>query len=518
MRFIAFIALLAGAVPACGEWRTTVANAATPYAGIDTFRIAPGSLIRVSYTSELADEPLWIDPASARVTIRLAGSEPVSAVILRAEGPIAVLARVPAELPVGSAEITLDSIAPAKGQIVWHDFRIFTIGDGSGPARADNGLAHPARPGQIVTLWGTGLNGGAVTGALGGQPLEVLYAGPAPGMPGVDQLNLRLPGVVPEGCYTEVNVSVNGEAANVVTLTTGTAPCRHPLRLTPEQLARIDAGGRVAMATIEVNSLIGPPPADQAQWTAISRMEHAGARIMGLAATLAWLFYQPPLINPGACMLNKSALVSGLFFVDAGPVGEDGKPLNFGPNIRLRGPDKSLTLLPHDPVFPSGYDLNLPTPEPVASIDRIPPTVWTPGKWTIEADGNGNLAPFAFNVDLHPPLEITNSSELRTIDRTRDVTVRWNADALSSTEIVSLSVMGNRSSIGCAASANAGAIVIPRNLLAGLEPLPPDSRYPATLSMSVNRPADQPLLVPLSESMPAVFSQSSAILLPVTIR
>jgi hypothetical protein len=140
-------------------------------------------------------------------------------------------------------------------------------------------LAHHAQPGGILSIWGTGLNGGRVAGSIGGAGLEVLYVGPAPAMRGVDQLNLRLPLALPEGCYTGLKLSVEGESANPVTVTTGTGPCSHPLAFSAEQLARIDAGDRVAIASIEVNSFTGPVRSNLPQWESISRMEGATARI-----------------------------------------------------------------------------------------------------------------------------------------------------------------------------------------------------------------------------------------------
>ncbi|GAB4369835.1 MAG: hypothetical protein OHK0021_12760 [Bryobacter sp.] len=72
------------------------------------------------------------------------------------------------------------------------------------PNGALNGPANPARAGDILTLYGTGdglrtvRNGQevpfqTVSVTLGGQPAEVLYAGAAPGFPGLLQLNVKVP-------------------------------------------------------------------------------------------------------------------------------------------------------------------------------------------------------------------------------------------------------------------------------------------------------------------------------------
>ncbi len=58
-----------------------------------------------------------------------------------------------------------------------------------------NDPAHPAPLGSIIQIFATGLSGnGAITAKLGGQVIsQPYYAGPAPGLPGVQQVDLILP-------------------------------------------------------------------------------------------------------------------------------------------------------------------------------------------------------------------------------------------------------------------------------------------------------------------------------------
>lgn len=57
-----------------------------------------------------------------------------------------------------------------------------------------NGSAHPAAPGSVVQIWGTGISAsGVVTGLIGDQPSVPEYAGPAPGYSGVQQVNVPIP-------------------------------------------------------------------------------------------------------------------------------------------------------------------------------------------------------------------------------------------------------------------------------------------------------------------------------------
>lgn len=86
-------------------------------------------------------------------------------------------------------------------------------------------LARPleaAKPGEqlILLLFGTGVRGRSALSAvevhIGGAPAEVLYAGPQPEFPGLDQINVR----VPPGLAgpVELVLSADGVPANPVTL------------------------------------------------------------------------------------------------------------------------------------------------------------------------------------------------------------------------------------------------------------------------------------------------------------
>jgi uncharacterized protein (TIGR03437 family) len=58
-----------------------------------------------------------------------------------------------------------------------------------------NGMGNPAAPGSVIYFYATGLSGaGTITARIGSMELTNLYyAGPAPGYPGVQQINLVLP-------------------------------------------------------------------------------------------------------------------------------------------------------------------------------------------------------------------------------------------------------------------------------------------------------------------------------------
>jgi uncharacterized protein (TIGR03437 family) len=80
--------------------------------------------------------------------------------------------------------VTLATMAPAifPGAILNEDYSV-------------NGTTHPAAPGSVIQIFATGLSGsGAITATIQGQTVSSpYYAGPAPGLTGVQQVDLILP-------------------------------------------------------------------------------------------------------------------------------------------------------------------------------------------------------------------------------------------------------------------------------------------------------------------------------------
>ncbi len=72
----------------------------------------------------------------------------------------------------------------------------------------------------FLLLFGSGIRYrdtlGNVTATIGGLPVEVLYAGPQGGLPGLDQLNLRLPKSLAGRGEVDVVLTVEGKQANRV--------------------------------------------------------------------------------------------------------------------------------------------------------------------------------------------------------------------------------------------------------------------------------------------------------------
>jgi uncharacterized protein (TIGR03437 family) len=134
----------------------------------------------------------------------------------------------PVEVPAAGANVGLFSQnGNGRGPAAALNFSA-----GPGPNYQNNGPEMPARHGQVVLLFGTGLGrteppdagGQAANGLMraveepevfvGGFAAQVQYAGRAPGFAGLDQIQIVIPPNAPEGCAVPVMVRVRDRIRN----------------------------------------------------------------------------------------------------------------------------------------------------------------------------------------------------------------------------------------------------------------------------------------------------------------
>ena len=435
--------VLVGLVIALSASAQTVANAAGASSAI-----APGSLATINYFLGQIDTAL-----PATVSLLPAGAATALNAQVVGVSPFSITFVVPADAPVGDAEIIFKpgggATQWARATIVPASFALF--GNGStGPAivqniAADgtvtlNGLASPAQPGQAIVLWGTGLGAtpsSSIQVTLGGVNQQVLYAGIAPGQPGLNQINIRVASGTPDGCYVPLVVRYGAQSTtSFLSKTSDGSPCHNPFGLSVGAMKQIDSGGTLPLTAFTLTSAIVAAAADRA-----SRHESATVTSELLSAsTLANYFVSSPLRAPVGC--TNSAAFSGVV---------------------------ESVLFAGSP--PSAYSLNSPAAAlslPWNSSDagdaplaKLPAAVLS-GNLTLL----GTNPPFSFT--LPAPVEFGDTSPV-IMDHTQDHTVIWNGSAFDSTATALLSLSSGAAAaplVTCIASASAGTITIPAKLLA----------------------------------------------------
>ena len=467
--------------------------------------LAPGSEFTTS------DVPWFISigggtqcpkPGAVSITVKPLNGDALMAQFIPTGRCEQVHAILPSETPVGPADLTFfvsaQIVQTVRIEVVPTRFGIFTREQGQGAAIAQNygidgqfvtnGLLTPALPGQVVTIWGTGLgpNPADVVVHFGKAAIQPDYAGPAPGLPGIDQINFAIPDGVANGCYVPVQVEVQGVVSNLAAIAKGdtAGPCVHPLGLTAATLAALDVGQSILVGNVSIayfDRSTGPE---------------------------SWL---PPTLAAGqfnyVTAAGVQALSGSLADNDSGPSCQPGftyHPGYYPPQGPPLGADFGSQLFPNGTtiglVGPSNQaaELQIKLGQPTYGYLSLPG--FTPADWHISLSNDHYSASLSSTVALPAPLQWLNRpDDFSMIDRKQDLTVEWNADGNGSTDIVTVGIeweepypqsihSGNVRSLDCTAPVAAGAITIPSSLLTQIPSSPtfPDA-YPHTLTLSLRQ-------------------------------
>jgi len=243
-----------------------IVNAASYASGIPPYGLAQGSLFSI-FGTDLGPAQLiqaWAFPlqtslGGTSVQILAGGIKYDAFLLFVSSGQVNAI--LPSNVPIGLAQVTVGyngiTSQPAMVRVVKTSAGIFFQSvNGSEMAIAQNyngptdyplnQPAAPAKPGQIVVLWGTGMgpiagadnvapgtaagdmSGVPVSIAVGGVAAQRLYAGRQSESAAVDVIYFTVPQGVPYGCQVPVAVTAGGLAANttMIAVTSDGAPCR----------------------------------------------------------------------------------------------------------------------------------------------------------------------------------------------------------------------------------------------------------------------------------------------------
>jgi uncharacterized protein (TIGR03437 family) len=481
-----------------GQAQTPLVRAIVNAANSDPTAIARGSFMSIygqnfgAQTGPPSSLPLPTTLGTTQVTIK-SGSSTYKA-FLHFVSPGQINAILPSAVPAGAASMTVTvgttTSSAAPFFVVESSLGMFTLNSQpAGMAIAQNFesatslplnlYTNPARQGQTMILWGTGL-GAYTAGSDDGPPqagnivnnatvlvagIEItpFYAGRAPGIPGVDQINFTLPDNIPDGCslYLQVQIPGSNQSGSATIAKSSDAPvCQHSFGISTDQLSSLQSGGslKAALAVVQRgHGILGV----------------SNGKVFGtLSEQVRVVFqkfaaYSSPLSNQnlpfsfsqaaGTCAVIK---IDGtnLDFIDF-DVNPQGTNLDAGSGLMLSGPSTSMALNSFGPTkIYDGADI------PGVSSAQ---SVLVDGDWTISGSGGHDIGPFSAPFTLQNQFKLT--SVPTTIKRGQTLTLGWSGGGSSDSDTVRLIAFRLQASgltpvVICTAPANAGTFDIPGNL------------------------------------------------------
>lgn len=345
---------------------------------------------------------------------------------------------LPSNTPLGNASLQLTYNGtrsnPAPVRIAANAPGLFTAtGYGSGPGifqnyvsaaeQPINSAITSVKPGQIVTLWGTGL--GAISApdnvappvgnltapvqvVVGGKPVtSVLYSGRAPCCAAVDQIVFEVPVDSPEGCFVPVHLKAGDAVSNAVTIAVRKdgGACTD----SENALSTALAGGKktgLAIATRVRMRADTSVPANRdftGDFASVFLNQQAGSPFN----------YDPILAMPpaGTC---STYTVSGDLLAGASLQRSPGRTLGAGA-LTITGARGPITLSNNTLLGVSG---ELPG---AANL----PLFLSSGAATIRGAGGADVAAFNVAVDVPTGVTWTNRDALTIVDRNAPLTFRF---------------------------------------------------------------------------------------------
>ncbi len=467
----------------------------TPF-GYPNYGIAPSSLFVIK-GSNLADPgapvlqssadpglPLTLNGASITVTVNGVTTHPA----IYYTSPAQIAAVLPAATPPGIGTITVTyrgtMSAPMQIQVVVSalGFNFYFTNSAVATDALSGALltfTNSGTPGEIITLWATGLGADAADSDttftltphqinvalqiyIGGLPASINYQG-ASVYPGVNQVNVTIPNGVIAGCFVTIVGVAQGTTSNTVSLPVnpGGGPCVEPASgLTGNQVLGLSAQ-TLHTATLVVGQTNTPSNAGRS----ISNFTDAAF------VSYTGLYSPGNPVSPGGCILNDENVV---------PV-PPAVGMDVG-TIELLGPNALDVIMKSQGINGTGFA--------ELSSTAIPSTG---GTFTFKIGGGVDVHGFSIDVTFANPLvNWTNSSLAATLDRTQPLALTWtggNAGPHTFTFILgSITTPLRNRGFTCLTTADAGQFTVPSYILAAM----PAGNSGVQLQNSIQLPLSMP--------------------------
>ncbi len=498
--------------------------------GLPNSGIAQGSMFIVFGTglgplnlTQASSFPLPLTLAGTSISVRVGGTTTAAIMIYTVATQVAAL--LPSPVAVGEGTLTLTfngQTSPAVPiHVVARSFGIFARNQaGTGPAIVQNfntpadqpvnSILVSAKPGQVETLWGTGMGavsggeaGGPLPGHLnvpvqvfvGGQSATVNYAGRSGCCAGVDQIVFVVPAGL-SGCYQPVSVMVDGVMSNFTSMAIAEqgGACSDPALLTAADVARLQAGGSLTIGGISLDrfaanlTLVGQAPL-------IGNHDELDARFLrraanDLLASVGVVSQDPSL---GSCSVQPFEYVD--FFDAVMPEVRESLPsqgVSAGARLTVTGAAGTQSV-PEDPRSLGNYSAMIGGIEPGSPTL---PDFLNPGMFRLEnaSGASGGVGPFIATITVPADLTWVNASAPGSaISRSQSLTITWTGtDAIGEYVLIQGSSANTATHAGlsfrCSVPAAAGTFTIPANILSALPASGPSEMGPVGFLTVAKKP------------------------------
>jgi uncharacterized protein (TIGR03437 family) len=413
-------------------------------AGLPNYGIAQGSIFDIfgtnlaASTTPLQSVPLQttLNGVTVNVTVNGTTVHPIFYYVT----PNQIAAILPSATPIGTGQIAVtnngQTSAPAQIQVVQGAFGILTLnGAGYGPAAAFDaksnylGFTNAANPGDYITLWGTGV--GPVSGDetrlqtpqnltnvpievdIGGVPATVAYRGRS-AYPGLDQINVVVPGGVQQGCYVSVVVRSGNVVSNFATIPLAASgrTCSDPVTgFTAEEMQTLTSKGSFSIGSISLGKSGGTDSASAVFGRYTS--DQFNGTIFGQT------------ISIGSCWVYGFASNTSSFPIQP-------TRLDAGPAVNITGPNGKQTIIPQDGVYGGTIGGGSSTPPLPVFIPA------TGGTFNFgNGTGGGDVRAFTAGLTLGSPLVWSNMPagtiyDITVFNRSQGLTVKWTGGSPNS--------------------------------------------------------------------------------------
>jgi uncharacterized protein (TIGR03437 family) len=478
-----------------------IVNAASFVApGLPGGGIAQGSVFSIfgaglgpSSSPPLTSFPLATTLGGVSIKVSQGGTS-VSAIPLFVS-PGQINAIMPSNAPLGldSVQVTFNgktgNSSPVR--VAASSVGIFAVNQaGTGPVAAFNFISQAsqplntnqaaAQPGQVVTIYGTGL--GPAIGSdntapvvqnlpvntqvsVGGQPASLLYYGRTSCCAGIDQVIFTVPTTVATGCWVPVFIQTNGAiVSNVVTIAIANsgANCFDGQNSSLQTFIKGGRAGAVVALRSSIHEDIGvrstvDVTADYAGIIASSELGSATA-------------FNPFLSHPPAGTCTVNTMAGDIFGNTIALPGSfsTGALLDTGSSFTLTGssaPQQLNTLL--KPLLNIGY-----VGSAITGFTPDPGLMLNPGQFKLSGPGGKDVPAFSSSFAMPAGVTWTNRDQLATFRRSQPLTLNFTGAADGQT----ISIIGgvadlptNSSALfQCIAPSGATSFTVPAAILSTL--------------------------------------------------